>query len=135
MVETTGKIPLISIVDDDASVRVAVVNLVTSLGYEARSFDSADRYLSSPERHETSCIVCDVQMPGTHGLDLQCNLTAQGDRTPIIFITAFPRPDIKKRALDAGAICFLTKPFNGQMLVNCIEVALGGNASSGPPLT
>lgn len=130
MVETAGNIPLISIVDDDESIRVAMVNLVRSLGYDARSFDSADHYLRSPERHATACIVSDVQMPGSDGLDLQCSLASQDDRTPIIFITAFPRPDIRKRALDAGAICFLTKPFDGQTLVNCIEVALKSRRES-----
>jgi FixJ family two-component response regulator len=124
MIEAASQVPLISIVDDDASIRVAMVNLVRSLGFNARSFDSANQYLKSAERHETSCIVSDIQMPGISGLELQSNLAAQDDRTPIIFITAFPTPDIKKRALDAGAICFLTKPFDGQKLVNCIEVAL-----------
>jgi len=124
MIDAAGNVPLISIVDDDASMRQAMVTLVRSLGFEARSFDSADRYLSSAERHETSCIVSDVQMPGTDGLTLQRNLAAQRDRTPIIFITAFPNADAKKRALDAGAVCYLAKPFDGQTLVNCIERAL-----------
>src|SRR5262245_14843328 len=106
MIEACEKVPVISIVDDDASVRVALTNLVRSLGFAARSFDSADGYLGSAERHETSCIVSDIQMPGTSGLDLQSHLIAQDDRTPIIFITAFPRPSIEQRALDAGAICF-----------------------------
>jgi FixJ family two-component response regulator len=100
MVEAAGKVPLISIVDDDASVRIAIVNLVRSLGFAARSFDSAEGYLTSAERHKTSCIVSDIQMPGTSGLELQSNLAAQDDRTPIIFITAFPQPSIKQRALD-----------------------------------
>ena len=82
------------------------------------------QFLKSAERYQTSCIVSDVQMPGSSGLDLQRNLAAQEDSTPIIFITAFPQPDVRQRALDAGAICFLSKPFDGQALVSCIERAL-----------
>jgi FixJ family two-component response regulator len=121
---TTDKVPVISIVDDDTSVRVAMTNLVRSLGFAARSFDSAEEYLKSGERHETSCIVSDIQMPGTNGLEMQSRLVAQNDRTPIIFITAFPQPNIRRRALEAGAVCFLTKPFDGETLIGCIEEAL-----------
>lgn len=124
--ETANRVPLISIVDDDPSIRSAMENLVKSIGFDARSFHSADQYLKSPGRRETSCIVSDVQMPGINGLDLQRNLAAEEDRTPIIFITAFPHPDIQRRALDAGAVCFLSKPFDGQKLINCIEDALQG---------
>lgn len=124
MTDVSGPVPLISIVDDDASIRVAMVNLVRSLGFEVCSFKSADQYLKSSERLQTSCIVSDVQMPGLSGLDLQSSLAAQDDRTPIIFITAYPQPDIKQRALDAGAVCFLAKPFDGTRLISCIEEAL-----------
>ncbi|MEA2997834.1 MAG: hypothetical protein QOG74_3383, partial [Alphaproteobacteria bacterium] len=79
---------------------------------------------------QTACIVSDIQMAGTSGLDLQSNLAAQDDPTPIIFITAFPRPEIKKRALDAGAFCFLSKPFDGQMLIKCIKDAVKGREHS-----
>jgi FixJ family two-component response regulator len=125
MVEAAKK-TLISIVDDDAPLRLAVARLVRSLGFAACSFGSAEEYLASVERRETSCIVSDVQMPGTNGLELQSRLVAQNDRTPIIFITAYPQPDTEKRALDAGAICFLTKPFDRQTLVKCIKRALTG---------
>lgn len=130
MIDAGGNIPLISIVDDDASVRTAMANLVRSIGFAVRSFDSADQYLSSAERHQTACIVSDIQMAGTSGLDLQSSLAAQDDPTPIIFITAFPRPEIKKRALDAGAFCFLSKPFDDQMLIKCIKDAVNGREHS-----
>jgi FixJ family two-component response regulator len=120
------KVPLISIVDDDASVRVAMARLVRSLGFAVSSFESADSYLGSAERHETSCIVSDVQMPGTNGLEMQRRLAAQNDPTPIIFITAFPENSIERRARDAGAVCFLTKPFDSSVLIGCIERALKG---------
>ena len=125
MIDAGGNIPLISIVDDDASVRKAMANLVRSIGFAVRSFDSADQYLNSAERHQTACIVSDIQMAGTSGLDLQSNLAAQDDPTPIIFITAFPRPEIKKRALDAGAFCFLSKPFDVVELTLRVETLLG----------
>jgi len=124
MVDARAKVPLISIIDDDESIRLGVVSLVKSIGFDARSFDSADRYLNSAERSETSCIVSDIQMPGTSGLDLQTRLAAQADRTPIIFITAFPRFDVQKRALAAGAFYFLAKPFDDQDLIDCIQTAL-----------
>jgi FixJ family two-component response regulator len=124
------QVPLISIVDDDHSVRVAVATLVRSIGFDACSFESAEGYLASNERRKTSCIVSDVQMQGTNGLDMQSRLVTQNDRTPIIFITAFPQPDLKQRALDAGAICFLSKPFDGEALIKCIEAAI---KDQGPP--
>ena len=133
MAAADDQVPLISIVDDDHSVRVAVVTLVRSLGFDACSFDSAEGYLASDERRKTACIVSDVQMQGTNGLDMQNRLATQTDSTPIIFITAFPQPDLKRRALDAGAVCFLSKPFDGETLIKCIESALkGGDAA--PPI-
>jgi FixJ family two-component response regulator len=129
MAAADDQVPLISIVDDDHSVRLAVATLVRSIGFDACSFESAEGYLTSNERQKTSCIVSDVQMQGTNGLDMQSRLVTQNDRTPIIFITAFPQPDLKQRALDAGAICFLTKPFDGDTLIKCIETALKGEGS------
>jgi FixJ family two-component response regulator len=130
MVEPAKNRPVISIVDDDASLRTATARLVRAFGFAARSFGSADEFLESIERRETSCIVSDVQMPGTNGIELQSRLVAENDRTPIIFITAYPQPDIEKRALEAGAICFLTKPFDGKTLVSCIRRALTGERGS-----
>ena len=131
MIEAAGSAPTICIIDDDASIRVAIENLLRMSGFDVRSFESADQYLRSPERHQTSCIVSDVQLPGRSGLDLQDHLAGHHDRTPIIFITAFSRPEIRKRALDAGAICFLTKPFDNGTLLKCIEEALKGRHEGG----
>ncbi len=126
MTDAAEKVPVISIVDDDASIRSAMVDLVMSHGFEVHEFDSAEQFLGSSERRATSCIVSDVQMPGTSGIDLKNHLTAQNDHTPIIFVTAFPQPAIRKQALDAGAICFLAKPFDGATLMGCISEALRG---------
>lgn len=129
MQQTDDRIPLISVVDDDESVRTAMERLVSSFGFEVCTFDSAEEYLNSTQRRVTSCIVSDIQMPGTTGLELKSHLVAENDHTPIIFITAYPQADTRQRALDAGAICFLIKPFDGQTLINCIERALKGDRS------
>jgi FixJ family two-component response regulator len=121
-----SRVPVVSIVDDDASVRVATHRLVRSLGYIAHTFSSADEFLQSPHANDTSCLIADVQMPGMSGVELQSVLLAQGRRMPIIFITAFPEESARTRALDAGAMCFLTKPFDGPTLVKYLAAAVAG---------
>jgi FixJ family two-component response regulator len=118
--------PIVSIVDDDSSVRAATDNLVRSLGYVVHTFASAEEFLASPHLNDTSCVIADVQMPAMSGLELQACLLAQGCRVPFIFITAFALEDARVRALKAGAICFLAKPFSGEALINCLETALQG---------
>jgi FixJ family two-component response regulator len=117
-------LPVISIIDDDASVRVATNRLVRSLGYIAHTFASGDEFLRSPQLTITSCVIADIHMPGMSGIELQSRLRAQGHRLPIIFITAFPDEGIRARAMDAGAICFLSKPFDGATLIKYLDVAL-----------
>jgi len=120
MIAPTTDKPLISIVDDDESVRRAVTRLMRSVGFDGRAFASAEEFLSSPELSETSCLISDVQMPGINGLELQSRLAAEQPRTPIIMITAFPDAHVKEAALKAGAVCFLQKPFDGKALVECV---------------
>jgi FixJ family two-component response regulator len=115
---------IISIVDDDASARVATDRLVRSLGWRARTFASGEEFLQSPQLEETRCLVSDVQMPRVDGLELQRRLIAQGHRIPIIFMTAFPTDAARARAMAAGAVCFLTKPFDASTLSECIKTAL-----------
>jgi FixJ family two-component response regulator len=119
------QVPVVSIIDDDASVRVATNRLVRSLGYIAHAFASADDFLRSPQADTTSCVITDIQMPGMSGVELQSLLRAQGRRVPIIFITAFPEEKTRARALDAGAVCFLTKPFEVSALIKYLDMALG----------
>jgi FixJ family two-component response regulator len=119
-----GQVPVISIIDDDASVRTATDRLVRSLGYVAHTFASADEFLRSPQVDTCSCVIADVQMPGMSGLELQDFLRAQGRRLPIIFITAFPEDNVRARAIAAGAVAFLTKPFDGATLIKSLETAL-----------
>jgi FixJ family two-component response regulator len=118
------EVPAISIIDDDASVRAATENLVRSLGYVVTSFASAGDFLMSGDVNHVSCIVADVHMPGMTGIDLQASLLSQGGSVPFVFVTAFPDETCRARALDAGAICFLTKPVDGEVLARCIEAAL-----------
>jgi FixJ family two-component response regulator len=115
---------LVSIVDDDDSVRTAMSSLVRSLGPAACAFASAEEFLASPRLNDTSCLVVDVQMPGMSGLDLQSELAARGRRVPIIFITAFPEDRIRKRAKAAGAAGFFSKPVDSQALIQCLDTAL-----------
>ena len=124
--------PVISVVDDDGSVRGATHNLVRSLGYAVHTFASAEEFLRSSHLGETSCVIADVRMPTMSGLELQAQLIARGLRLPFIFITAFSAEGDRARALQAGAICFLTKPFDGEALIACLDAALAGKGVAKP---
>jgi FixJ family two-component response regulator len=115
---------LISIIDDDRSVREAIQGLIRSLGYATVAFGSAEDYLDSGRIGDTACIITDLQMQGLSGIDLQRRLIADGHRTPMIFVTAFPSDRLRKQALDAGAFGFLSKPFEESSLITCIDKAL-----------
>jgi FixJ family two-component response regulator len=120
---------VISIVDDDASVRVATNNLLRSRGYVVHTFASAEEFLGSPYLDETSCVIADVQMSAMTGLDLLTQMRANGCDSPFIFITAYPDESIRARAMKAGAICFLAKPFAVHKLIECLEAALEAGRS------
>jgi FixJ family two-component response regulator len=115
---------VISVIDDDASVRTATDNLLSSHGYLVHTFASAEEFLQSARLSDSSCVIADVQMPAMSGLDLLSHVRAQGYVAPFIFITAFPEDSVRARALKAGAICFLAKPFAGPALINCVEAAV-----------
>jgi FixJ family two-component response regulator len=115
---------MISIVDDDESVREATKGLVRSLGYSATTFASAEAFLQSKWINDTRCVISDVQMPGLSGVDLQSRLIAQGNRTPIILVSAFSDERTRARALKAGAIGFLSKPFSEERLIEYLHAAL-----------
>lgn len=122
--------PVISIVDDDGSVRAATYNLVRSLGYNVHTFASAEEFLQSPHLNDTSCVIADVRMPTMSGLELRAHLLAEGYRVPFIFITAFSVETARTRALKAGATCFLTKPFAEEALIKCLDAALQEDGGS-----
>jgi FixJ family two-component response regulator len=114
----------ISIIDDDESVRSSIEDLVSSLGYVAHVFGSAEQFLNSPDHDETACLITDLQMPGMSGQDLQRRLLAEGCHVPIIFITAFPENHIRDSVLAKGALAFLEKPFDCGRLVTLIRRAM-----------
>jgi FixJ family two-component response regulator len=116
---------MISVIDDDAFVREAIDNLLSSEGYLVRTFASAEEFLQSPQLHGCACVVADVQMPGMSGVDLLTHMRAQGYNTPFIFITAFPEDSVRDRARRAGAIGFLAKPFAASDLIKHVEAAIG----------
>jgi FixJ family two-component response regulator len=117
--------PLIAIVDDDESIRDAVRSLIRSVGYRAEVFTLADEFLSSGHVDDTACLILDVRMPGMSGLELQRQLALANYRIPVIFITAHADADTQARALAAGAVAFLSKPFDEAALLDAIRSAVG----------
>jgi FixJ family two-component response regulator len=119
-----SNVPLVAIIDDDASVRATTDSLVRSVGYIVCTFASAEEFLRSNRLDDFSCVIADVHMPGMSGVELQAHLLTRGSHVPFIFFTAFPDERIRAQALRAGAICYLTKPFDGDSLVQGLQVAL-----------
>jgi FixJ family two-component response regulator len=115
---------MISVIDDDRSVREAVESLVRSLGYQAVTFTSAEEYLGSDRINDSECVITDIQMPGMTGLDLQDRLIADGYRRPIIFMSALAAEDVGANAVRTSASRFLKKPFSGERLIDCLDWAL-----------
>jgi FixJ family two-component response regulator len=113
----------VSIVDDDESVREAMMGLMRSVGYSAIAFPSAEGFLTSRRRGATACLIVDVQMPGMTGLELHNRLIASGEPIPTILITAYPDERMRAQALN-GVLCYLAKPFSESELLACIHSAL-----------
>jgi FixJ family two-component response regulator len=126
MITDLGNARLVSIVDDDKSVRDAISALVRSLGYLVATFASAETFLNSDRLNDTSCLITDVRMPGMSGVELQCCLAAQCRTIPIIFITSFANEPTCECVMRAGAIGILTKPFSEECLIKCLDAALSG---------
>ena len=117
---------LVVIVDDDESLRSALQGLMKEAGLPARSFASAEDFLESGQHDETGCLITDIRMPRMSGLELQARLNADGCRIPIIFITANGDEKMRMQALRAGAVEFVTKPFDDDALVASVRAALEG---------
>jgi FixJ family two-component response regulator len=117
---------MISIIDDDRSVREAVRSLVRSLGYDAATFASAEEYLGSENVGDSECVITDLQMPGMTGIDLQDKLIADGHCKPIIFMSALSAEEAGARAMDTEVFGFLRKPFSDERLIDCLDRALKG---------
>jgi FixJ family two-component response regulator len=119
-----GEAKLVAIVDDDDSVRTALQGLLKAVGLPAQAFASAERFLESGKQDQTACLIADIRMPGMSGLELQAKLNAERRRIPIIFITAHGDAKMRMQALRAGAVEFLTKPFDDEALLESVRAAL-----------
>jgi len=120
--------PLISVVDDDDSVRESLHGFIRSVGFAAKEFASAEEFLSWQDRRKTDCLILDLRMPGMNGLELQQELVATHSAIPVIFITAHGDQEARSRALGAGAVDFLSKPFSEETLLKAITRALGSKS-------
>ena len=118
------RLTLVSIVDDDESVREAMKSLVRSFGYRVEAFGSAAEFLESAQVENTDCLVTDVQMPGLSGVELQNRLLSDGYHIPTIFISAFPNSQIEEWVVQRRAIAYLRKPFNEDELFEHLETAV-----------
>jgi len=116
--------PLISIVEDDESLRQAMVGLVRSLGYRVASYPNAEDFLAADAGLHSNCVITDIQMPGLSGIDLKLRLAADGVTTPVIMVTARAEPALHEKAMASGACCLLRKPFTAEALIECLDRAL-----------
>ncbi len=119
-----GSLPLISVVDDDESIRESLRGLMRSVGFGVKVFSSAEEFLNSDDPQETGCLILDVRMPGMDGFELQRRLEASQYEIPVIFITAHGDEELRRRALIAGAVDYLLKPFSEEALLSAVQAAL-----------
>jgi FixJ family two-component response regulator len=122
--KTTGKMNLVSIVDDDDLMRGALQGMLKSVGLPSQVFASAEEFLITGQQHQTACLIADIRMPGMSGLELQARLSAEQCRIPTIFITAHGDEKMRMQALRAGAVEFLAKPFDDETLLESVRAAL-----------
>jgi FixJ family two-component response regulator len=116
---------LISVIDDDESMRLSLEGLVRSLGYSVQSFACAEDFLAAGADGRSACVISDIKMPGMSGIDLLGRLKETGRTVPVILMTAFANDVARARATKAGAACFLSKPFDARSLIECLDQALG----------
>src|SRR5262245_6822388 len=116
--------PLIAVIDDDDSFRVALVEALSSLGYGARGFASAEEFFAGDGSDPYDCVITDIHMPGMSGFDLKRRLLADDPRLPVIMTTADVEPGLEARAAAIGAACLLRKPFQTDAVTDCLEKAL-----------
>ena len=120
-------LPLISLVDDDESIRESLPDLLKEFGFDVRAFASAEEYLDSGYIDKTGCLILDIAMPGMTGPELQEELKVRGRKTPIIFITAHADEATRPRLMNNGAVECLSKPFSEIALMNALSVAFKMN--------
>jgi len=124
---------LIAVVDDDESIRRSTTFLIESFGFRAAAFASAESFLESGQLQDTSCLILDVRLPGMNGFELQKEIAAAGYGVPIVFITSYGSTESRGRAMQAGAVAFLSKPFRDEQLLQTLRSALridGGSTKS-----
>ena len=121
---TETKPRLVAILDDDELMRGALQGLLKAVGLPAQAFASAEEFLKSDERQQAACLIADIRMPGMSGLELQAQLNNERCRIPIIFITAHGDEKMRMQALRAGAVEFLAKPFDDEVLLESVRAAL-----------
>ncbi len=119
--------PLVSVVDDDESVRESLPDLLREFGFAAATFSSAEEFLASPYIGQTRCLILDIKMPGMSGPDLQRELSVRRQEIPIVYITAYADAAVPPRLLEQGAVACLFKPFSDTALMDAINVALNLN--------
>jgi FixJ family two-component response regulator len=125
---TQGNTKLVAIVDDDDLMRSALQGLLKAVGMPAQAFASAEDFLKSGQQHHTACLIADIRMPGMSGLELQAKLNAEHCRIPTIFITAHGDAKMRMQALRAGAVEFMAKPFDDEVLLENVRAALESRA-------
>lgn len=124
--------PIVSIIDDDESVRVATSSLVRSLGWDVRLYASGEAFLKSGSVADVACIISDVQMPGISGVEMYRRLAGRGAAPPVIFISAFASDAMRKQALEVGALCVLCKPVDGVQVSQCLDTIRASGAGALP---
>ena len=117
--------PVVSIVDDDTAVRLALGSLIRSFGWQAHMYESAEEFLSSGQAAHTSCLISDVRMPGMSGIEMHECLRAQGHAPATIYISAYPTPSLQAKAVSNGALALLQKPYEPAAMTHWLSVALG----------
>jgi FixJ family two-component response regulator len=125
-VSATGA--LIAVVDDDESVRRATRRLLRSAGFEVETYSSGQEFLDAVRYRSPGCVIVDLHMPGMSGLEMQSRLAGSGPKIPVVFITAYDDPGARDRALQAGAVSYLRKPFSEETLLEAIDSAISGTA-------
>lgn len=121
---STKQAPLVAVVDDDESVRVAIRNVLRSAGLRAETYASAEDFLDTGHPEDSDCVVLDIRMPGMSGLQLQRRLADDGHAIPTIFVTAYADESARHQAIEAGASAFLRKPFDPKGLLRSVESVL-----------
>ena len=118
-----SKEPLIAIIDDDASFRASLVDLLSSIAYRAEAFACAEDFIAATT-NPYDCVVSDVHMPGMSGIDLQQLLASRAYPVPVIMVTGRTEPGLEQRVVSSGAVCLLKKPFDADVLIDCLERVL-----------